>query len=118
MARFDIYRADEWVKIASKSGYKVAQMSKVTGISPRQLRRYTKKLFGRSPHHLLREQRLIAARRMLEEYRSVKSVCFLLGFKQLSHFSRDFRTHYGLSPTAFLALNAQVGKSIQRQRIC
>lgn len=116
MARFDIYRADEWVDNARRSGYKLVRMSKTVGISERQLRRYTKKLFGCSPHHLLKVQRLIAAKRMLRERRSVKSVCFLLGFKQPSHFSRDFKTYHGLSPTAFLALNPQLGKSVYQQR--
>jgi hypothetical protein len=32
----------------------------------------------------------------------VKTVAFRLGFKQVSHFSREFKLQYGVSPTDFL----------------
>jgi AraC-like DNA-binding protein len=39
---------------------------------------------------------------MLKKNRSVKTVCFQLGFKRVSHFSREFKSHYGIPPTEFL----------------
>ena len=72
------------------------------GVCPRQLGRYTHATFGNSPQEWLDEQRLIMAVAMLRKNIAVKEVALTLGFKQTSHFSREFKLRYGLSPTAFL----------------
>jgi AraC-like DNA-binding protein len=43
---------------------------------------------------------------MLKRFQSVKTVAFRLGFKQVSHFSREFKLQYGVSPTDFLVWNS------------
>jgi AraC-like DNA-binding protein len=60
-------------------------------------------VFGRSAQEWLDELRLSAAAPLLRKRRSVKWVAYNLGFKQVSHFSREFKRHYGLSPTGYLA---------------
>jgi AraC-like DNA-binding protein len=42
---------------------------------------------------------------LLKKQRPVKIVALDLGFKQLSHFSREFKRRYGLSPTAYVIAN-------------
>jgi AraC-like DNA-binding protein len=107
MARADIHNLKHWLELAHKSAYKAQLLSKELNISTRHLRRCTMQLFGCSPQHWLNEQRLILAERLLKETRLVKIVSSDLGFKQVSHFSREFKLRYGLSPTAFLALSGQ-----------
>lgn len=92
----------QWLKMAEKSTYRAPLLSKKLKISPRQLRRYTHTDFGCSPQDWLNEQRLVRAGKMLKRLRSVKVVAFRLGFKQVSHFSREFKLQYGIAPTAFL----------------
>jgi AraC-like DNA-binding protein len=89
--------------MAEKSTYSAPVLSKKLEVSARQLRRYTHACFGRSPQDWLNEQRLVRAGRMLKKVRIVKAVAFQLGFKQVSHFSREFKLQYGISPTDFLA---------------
>lgn len=88
--------------MAEKSSYSAPAISKKLQISPRQLRRYAQASLGRSPQDWLNEQRLTRAGQMLKKVRMVKTVAFQLGFKQVSHFSREFKLQYGVSPTGFL----------------
>jgi len=91
--------------MAEQSAYSACVLSKRLEVTPRQLRRYTNARFGRSPQDWLNEQRLYRAGQMLKKCRMVKTVAFQLGFKQVSHFSREFKLQYGISPTEFLAWN-------------
>ena len=102
MARANIVDIGVWVRMAQASGYDVDALSKEMRVSVRQLHRYTHRLFGRSPKDWLDEQRLCRAAAMLTECRLVKAVALDLGYKHVSHFSRQFKLHYGLSPTAYL----------------
>lgn len=103
MARVVINDFSEWRKRARASGYNAWRLAAHLGISRRQLTRYTQATFGRSPQDWLDAQRLNDARDCLREVRSVKEAAFQLGFKQSSHFSREFKLVHGLSPTAYLA---------------
>jgi AraC-like DNA-binding protein len=102
VARFDIHNQQQWHELAWKSQFNARVLSQNLQISTRQLRRYTEKVFGMSTQRWLNTQRMEAAAAMLRERRSAKFVAFELGFKQLAHFSREFKTHHGLSPRGFL----------------
>ena len=103
MARVGVYDLGKWVSMAWESGYDSAVLSRKLNVSQRQLQRYTRKLFGRSPQDWLDEQRLGIAAGLILKRRSVKEVAYQLGYKQPSHFSREFKIYYGLSPAQFLA---------------
>jgi transcriptional regulator GlxA family with amidase domain len=92
----------DWPELAQKSTYQATRLAKELQVSQRQLRRYTHALFGRSPQDWLNEQRLLQAGKMMKKMRIAKAVAFRLGFKQVSHFSRAFKLHYGVCPTKFL----------------
>jgi AraC-like DNA-binding protein len=91
-----------WQQLARASSYRPGLMSKKLGICERQLERISRRLFGDPPRTWLSEQRLMEAPGLLQTHRSVKFVAFELGFRQVSHFSRNFKLYYGLSPKAFL----------------
>jgi len=88
--------------IARQSGYHAGALSKALKISPRQLRRYMHDYFGCSPQTWLDQQRLQLAGGLLKQHRCIKTVAFQLGFKRVSHFSREFKLHYGVCPTSYI----------------
>lgn len=88
--------------MARQSGYNARALSKALRISPRQLRRYAHDYFGCSPQAWLDQQRLHLAGDLLKEHRCIKTVAFQLGFKRVSHFSREFKSHYGVCPTGYI----------------
>jgi len=107
VARLGIVNLQTWLAVAQQAGYRSRALAKGLKVSQRQLQRYTQAAFGRSPQRWLDEWRLRAASNMLKKSRSVKAVAFSLGFKQVSHFSREFKRHYGQPPSTFVRWNHQ-----------
>ncbi|HEX9046498.1 MAG TPA: helix-turn-helix domain-containing protein, partial [Verrucomicrobiae bacterium] len=71
------------------------------GISPRQLQRLFRGRFGCTPQEWLNQQRIIAAQAGLCSGEPVKKVALELGFKQCSHFCRQFKAYVGVTPSQF-----------------
>ena len=101
MARKDSYTVEEWIDLAKEARYDPGSLARLLNVGPRQLRRYTRKLFNNSPQEWLDEQRLADAAILLQSKGLIKAIAFDLGFKTVSHFSRRFKAHYGLSPKSY-----------------
>lgn len=71
-------------------------------VEVRQIERYLQRELGRTPEDWLSEQRIIAARRLLLESRSIKQVAAELKIKHVPHFCRQFKRYYGMTPSEFL----------------
>ena len=82
--------------------YDARELAKLFQMSPRQLQRKFNRYLKRSPQDWLNEQRVMAARRLLLSGRTVKEVAFELGFKQVSHFCRQFKMYHHLTPSEFV----------------
>ena len=102
MERVNIRDQRQWIDWARRARYRSSPLASLLGVSARQLHRYMRALFGRSPQAWLDEQRLAQAATLLPRLRSVKMVSYELGFKQVSHFSREFKRRYGIPPTEFV----------------
>jgi AraC-like DNA-binding protein len=103
MSKLDLLNFGSWRQAAHRSGWCVARLARELDVSRRQLQRYTQTAFCRSPRKWLKEERLKLAGEKLMELRSAKLVAYELGYKQLSHFSREFKQFHGVAPTGFLA---------------
>ena len=106
MARVNIDDLERWRGLAAKSRYRAKSLSMELQISRRQLERYTRRLFGLGPQRWLNGQRLANARELLMNEGSVKSVAYRLGYKWVSQFSREFKSHFGHSPRTLLPAGA------------
>ena len=96
----------EWDRLAADSVYNSRKLAHLKGVTPRQLQRIFRTQFGRSPQEWLNEQRVLAAQGLLRIGAPIKKVSIDLGFKQTSHFCRQFKIMNGLTPTQFKTVSA------------
>ena len=86
--------------LSADCSYNATTLAARLGISLRQLQRLFARQLGCSPRAWLREQRMQAAHRLLPRASTIKEVALALSFRQESHFSRDFRSRFGYTPSA------------------
>jgi AraC-like DNA-binding protein len=82
----------------------VADMARAAQLSPAHFSREFRRTFGESPHQYLLTRRLERAATLLRTTDwSVARICFAVGTKSQATFTTSFRTHFGLTPTAYRA---------------
>jgi AraC family transcriptional regulator, regulatory protein of adaptative response / DNA-3-methyladenine glycosylase II len=82
-------------------GDSVEELAALTGFSSRQMRRLLKKTFGLAPIEILQTERLLFAKKLLQETDlSMLDVAVSAGFQSLRRFNALFLARYGLAPTA------------------
>lgn len=80
----------------------VSQMAAVLGVSDPQLRRICARQLGATPRQLLCGIRLQAAALLLRDPGlRVKEIQAKVGITDASHFCRDFRDRFGVSPSEY-----------------
>jgi AraC family transcriptional regulator len=92
---------ERWEQLAGTARYDAKELAKLCHLSVRQLERDFRQLLDRSPQDWLNEQRIKAAQQQLLSGQPVKVVAFELGFKQPSHFCRQFKSFNHLTPSQF-----------------
>ena len=81
-----------------------AQLAGAMALSPVQLKRLCRRLFGIAPKALLIRHRLARMLAVLEQRPYAELRLFLdLGYCDQSHFIRDFKAFFGMPPTRYLA---------------
>ena len=58
----------------------------------------------------LNEQRMIEAREILKSEKSIKETSADLGFKQTTHFHREYKRVHGVTPSIFKRHTAVAGR--------
>lgn len=85
----------------------VGEMGAVLGVSGAQLRRLCGRAVGATPRQLLCNMRLQAAALLLRDPGiRVKEIQARVGIADASHFCRDFRDRFGVSPTEYRSQHA------------
>ena len=82
----------------------IDDVASVLNISVRQLNRKIKTITNKGTKSYIQELRFWEARRLLEEKKvtSVKVLSYSVGFKDVKHFSRNFKQHFGKNPSEYL----------------
>ncbi|MEA2175417.1 MAG: two-component system, response regulator YesN [Blastocatellia bacterium] len=84
------------------------QLAQSVNISPSRLRHLFKSEVGVTPMQLLKEVRLRKAKELAEEsFMNVKQIMVIVGLRDESHFMRDFKKTFGLTPTQCRHLSNQ-----------
>jgi AraC-like DNA-binding protein len=92
-----------WTELAEVAGYSAKRLAGECGVSLRQLERFFPRVTGMTPQRWLNVLRQKKAVELIASGKSIKEVSYVLGYKQSSHFSRDFKRFYGVAPSEFLA---------------
>lgn len=78
----------------------IEQLSKVLNLSTSRLRHLFHEQLGMSPAQVLKSLRLHAAKDLLTAtFQRTKEVMTAVGLNDASHFARDFKEVYGISPS-------------------
>jgi len=85
--------------MSADCGYNATMLASRLGISIRQLQRLFTRQLGCAPRAWLREERLQTAHRLVTRAVTIKEVALALSFRRESHFSRDFRSRFGYTPS-------------------
>jgi AraC family transcriptional regulator of adaptative response / DNA-3-methyladenine glycosylase II len=88
-------------QIAREGDFRMSSLCDRIGVSERHLRRVFVEGIGIAPKEWLRQERMVAARKLLRHGSPIKEVAIDLGFSNSKVFSRDFVTFHGVKPTDF-----------------
>ena len=94
-----LIRVTNWEGLAEEAGYNAKKLAERCGVSLRQLERFIPTATGKTPQQWLNYLRQQKAFELIASGQSVKEVSFLLGYKQTSHFSREFKRYHGVAPS-------------------
>ena len=95
-----LQRITDWEAIAIQACYSSTVLAQFCGVSVRHLQRHIRATQGQNLGDWLNKLRIQHGHQKLTSGCTVKETAYSLGFKQVSHFSRLFKRHYGFSPSA------------------
>jgi AraC-like DNA-binding protein len=105
----DFHGIRYWETMAKDACYRVALLAQACNVTPRRMEQYFRSQFASSPRAWLRKVRMEHAATMLKHGEQIKEVAFECCFKQVSHFSREFKRYHGKSPKTFIVHRQRVG---------
>jgi AraC-like DNA-binding protein len=75
------------------------QFAEMSGRSLSTFNREFRKAYNVPPHKWIKQKRLELAKKMLIHSRKASDVYLEVGFEDLAHFSRSFKSHFGINPS-------------------
>lgn len=99
-----VQRAREYIDAHALRSVKSKELETVSGLDRFTLARQFKALFGTSPHRYLIMRRLQHAKHLLQEGEEMAEVALATGFVDQSHFNRQFKKAFGMTPGSWRAL--------------
>ncbi len=76
------------------------ELAYLSGRSLSTFKRDFHSIYGRTPAQWIREKRLAKAKEMLKTDLPITEICYSLGFESVAHFSRLYKSYYGVSPSS------------------
>lgn len=104
LARQRVHRAQEYLDAHVLQPVQSRELETVSGLDRFTLARQFKTLFGTSPHRYLIMRRLQHARHLLRAGEELAEVALAAGFADQSHFNRQFKKAFGMTPGRWKAL--------------
>lgn len=82
--------------------HQVSEYADLMFVTPKSLSNLFARYFHKSPLKVINERIILESKRLLEfSDKNINEIAYTLGFKEISHFSKFFKTHVGISPTDY-----------------
>lgn len=105
----------EVMQLSLAERWSIPRLSRLVNLSPSRLRQLFQREIGRSPLQHLRELRFERAEALVRTtFLSIKEISFLTGMSNTTHFSREFRDRYGLSPSRYRIAQSRVETALPK----
>jgi AraC-like DNA-binding protein len=99
----------EFEELSHDCGYSQQVIAWRLGVSARTIQRYSDAHFGKPLSEHLRAIRMAKALAMVEaKQMALRTIAVNLGFKQYTHFCREFKIAHGLSPTHWMSKTEEI----------
>ena len=90
------------IKADTAAQWDIPTLAALVNLSPSRFRHLFKQETGTTPAQYLKDFRLRKAEKMLRTtFFSIKQILKQVGITSNTHFVRDFREKYGMTPTAY-----------------
>ena len=100
-----VQRVIQMIEADIRRNLTLAEMANAVNLSPSHLYHLFKAETGMAPTRYVKALRMRKAKELLETtFMSVKEIVTLIGAHDGSHFVRDFKRHYNLTPTQYRRL--------------
>lgn len=86
----------------SRRSLTIGTLAQALGLSERQFQRRVRQATGKSPASYLREYRLVRARQLIGDGRSIGDIAHAVGFSSHAYFAHCFKAHFGQTPSEYM----------------
>jgi AraC-like DNA-binding protein len=104
----------EWENVAREAEFNAAHMASLCAISERQLQRLFQQHLHCTPSRWLRDLQCLLAKDLIARGYSNKAAATELKFASESHFCREFKKVFGVSPQSFAPANVSKSRTPRR----
>jgi AraC-like DNA-binding protein len=109
-SRSDLIRICQIIKNNPQERHSLNELARIAGLSPRHFSRIFTRELGVTPKNYEIKQRMAYGRYLLiQRGLNVQETAIQCGYSDPFHFSKQFKSHYGLSPREY-----RQGKDIER----
>lgn len=99
-----VRRARDYLESHAMETVRSETLEAVTGLDRYELARQFRRLTGTSPHRFLVMRRLDRAKRLIAQGDRLADAALDAGFADQAHFTRHFRSAFGMTPGRWLAM--------------